>query len=122
MNKYSKSARKFLKECTREEFEKAIYNAKLTPFQEEVIRLHILDCKSVVAISLKLIVSESCVKKALSETYLKLSKYFFETLERSNNAIISLDNINRGGQIGISKLQQLHDTGYSQLNGNLYHG
>lgn len=38
MNIYSKAARRYLKECTRNEFERAIYNAKLTPFQEAVIR------------------------------------------------------------------------------------
>lgn len=74
MNKNSKYARKFLKECTREEFEKAIYDANLTPTQEDIIRLHILKDKSVIAISMKLNLSERSVKKALSIAYLKISK------------------------------------------------
>ena len=80
MNIYSKAARRYLKECTRNEFERALYNAKLTPFQEEVIRAHILDDKSIVAISLELHCSEATIKRALQSVYLKFCRYFYATL------------------------------------------
>lgn len=89
MNKYSKSARKFLKECTREEFEEAIYNAKLTPLQEEIIREHILLDKTVCAIALAKNISESCIKKNLQCTYMKLTRCFMQTLYVENSEIIS---------------------------------
>lgn len=78
MNQFSKSARKYLKESTRDEFEKAIYNSKLTPFQENVIRLHILKDKTIVAISLELSCSERSINKALQRAYLKICKYLLE--------------------------------------------
>lgn len=80
MNIYSKAARRYLKECNRDEFERAIYNAKLTPFQEQVIRLHILNDKSVVAISLELHCSEATIKRALQSVYLRFCRYFYATL------------------------------------------
>jgi len=80
MNIYSKAARRYLKECTRNEFEKAVYNAKPTPFQEEVIRMHILYDKSIVAISLELHCSEATCKRALQVVYLRFCRYFFATL------------------------------------------
>ena len=80
MNIYSKAARRYLKECTRDEFERAIYNAKLTPFQEEVIRMHILYDKSIVAISLELHCSEPTIKRALQRVYFKFCRYFYATL------------------------------------------
>lgn len=80
MNKYSKAARKYLKECTREEFDKSMYHAKLTPFQENVARMHIVDDKTIVAISLELNCSESTVKRALQIVYLRFCRYFFAIL------------------------------------------
>lgn len=80
MNKYSKAGRRYLKESTRGEFETAIYNAKLTPFQEQVVRLHILNDKSVVAIAMELNCSEATVKRALQIVYLRFCRYFFATL------------------------------------------
>jgi DNA-directed RNA polymerase specialized sigma24 family protein len=80
MNIYSKAARRYLKECTREEFELAIYNAKLTPFQEEVIRMHILYDKSVVAIAMELNCSEATIKRALQVVYLRFCRYLYATL------------------------------------------
>lgn len=85
MNIYTKEARKYLKEATRNEFEKLIYNAKLTPTEEDIIRRHILQDKSVVAISLELNISERSVKKLLSSIYLKVSKCVYE---------LSLPNLN----------------------------
>ena len=74
MNIYTKQTRQYLKICNREEFEKAIYNANLTPTQEDIIRLHILKDKSVIAISMELNLSERSVKRTLSIAYFKISR------------------------------------------------
>lgn len=69
MKKDLKMARDFLKNSTRKEFEQVIYDAKLTPIQDKVIREHILEDKSICAIALGLNCSDTCIRRALSASY-----------------------------------------------------
>lgn len=68
-----KLARQRLKDSTRTEYENLIYEAKLTPNQEEIINLHILRDYSICKIALSLSCSESAVRKALSAVYEKVA-------------------------------------------------
>lgn len=88
MNTYSKAARKYLKESTREEFERTIYSAKLTPMQDKIIRLHILEDRPVCYIAMKLILSEATIRRALSEIYLRVSRALIESSRVPIPAII----------------------------------
>mgnify|MGYP002627348039 CR=1 FL=1 len=74
MRENLKQARDYLKNCLRSEFETAIYEAKLTPLQERVIREHILNDKSVVAISMELNCSDTGIRRALSTGYIRISR------------------------------------------------
>jgi DNA-binding NarL/FixJ family response regulator len=74
MNQKSKEVRLRLKMSTRAEFEKLVYDAMLTPTQEEVLRLHIAGGVSVPIIAMRLSISETCVRNYLSEAYEKAAK------------------------------------------------
>ena len=87
MNIYTKQARQYLKLANREEFENAIYNANLTPTQEEIVRLHIEKDKTIVAISMKLCIAERSVKKELAISYLKVAKCIYEKSLCTFNAL-----------------------------------
>ena len=88
MNEKSKQARNYIKQCTRKEFEVALYEAKLTPLQEKIIREHILEGKSVCAIAIAEHCSEMCIKKNLQCTYNSLSRYLICTHLLNKNEII----------------------------------
>ena len=62
-------ARNRLKQSTRDEYERLIHDAKLTPRQAEIINLHILKDFSVCKIALSLSCSDSLVRKSLSAVY-----------------------------------------------------
>ncbi|SHI61412.1 hypothetical protein SAMN02745671_01152 [Anaerovibrio lipolyticus DSM 3074] len=70
-----KQARNYLRDCLRSEFEKAVYEAKLTPIQEKVIREHILNDKSVVAIGMELNCSDTGIRRSLSTGYIRIARY-----------------------------------------------
>lgn len=74
MNQLTKNARTRLKKSTRKEFETLVYEAMLTPAQEEVLRLHIANGVSVPIIAMRLSISETCVRNYLSEAYEKVAK------------------------------------------------
>lgn len=69
-----KAARSYLKEATRSEYNEIVYEAKLTPEQEEILLRHILNAETLVKISLGLHCSIANVKKQLHEAYMKISK------------------------------------------------
>ena len=74
MNSASKEARLRLKMSTRAEFERLIFEAMLTPMDEHIIRLHIVDGLSVAYISMRMAISEACVRKHLNAIDEKVAK------------------------------------------------
>ena len=70
-----KAVRRILKQSTKAEFEEFIDGANLTPMQDKIIRLHIVKDWTICKIALSLSWSESNVRKILTATYDKLSKY-----------------------------------------------
>lgn len=69
MIKHRKAARLFLKNCSRQQYQNLIYVAKLTPQQEKIINLYILDGLSICAVADKVNLSESGVRRILSKVY-----------------------------------------------------
>jgi len=74
MNPECKSARLRLKQSTRSEYNALVYEAKLTPEQEEILNRHILRSETIVKIADALHCSEFHVKKSLQKSYIKVSK------------------------------------------------
>lgn len=74
MNQSSKNVRFKLRKATRVEFERLVYEAMLTPLQEQIIRLHIAQGISVAYIAMRLSMSDACVRKHLTEAYEKVAK------------------------------------------------
>jgi len=74
MNQKSKDARLQLKRATRREFERLIYEAMLTPMQEHIIRLHIVNDVSVSIIAMRMALSETTVRNQLAAIYEKVAK------------------------------------------------
>jgi len=68
-----KAARRRLKQSTRTEYERLIYEAKLTPRQEQIINLHILNDCSVCKIALSLSCCQSLIRKELTSAYEKIA-------------------------------------------------
>ena len=69
-----KSARQRLKSATRNEYDRLINSANLTPSQAKILRLHFAQEFSICKIALKLNCCESCVRKRLAEIYDKVAK------------------------------------------------
>lgn len=67
-------ARQRLKQATKAEFETLIVGANLTPFQEQIIRLHIVKGYSVYKTAMTLSCCESSIRKNLSTIYEKVAK------------------------------------------------
>jgi DNA-binding NarL/FixJ family response regulator len=74
MNPECKAARLRLKQSTRSEYNALVYEAKLTPEQEEILNRHILRSETIVKIADALHCSEFHVKKSLQKSYIKVSK------------------------------------------------
>ena len=68
-----KAARQRLKQSTRAEYEKLIYSAKLTPRQEQIINLYILQDYSICKIALSLSCCQSLIRKELAYAYEKIA-------------------------------------------------
>ena len=64
-----KGVRLLLKRCSREQFNAVIRSSKLTPEQENIIGLYILQGLSVCAIAEKVNRSEAGVRKILTQIY-----------------------------------------------------
>ena len=69
MNPDCKAARAYLKCATRSEYNAIVYEAKLTPEQEEILNRHILKDETIVKISLELHCSTTNIKSRLHEAY-----------------------------------------------------
>lgn len=74
MKKERKSARLRLKSATRNEYDRLINSANLTPTQSKILYLHFAQEFSICKIALKLNCCESCVRKKLAECYDKIAK------------------------------------------------
>ena len=74
MNPDCKAARLRLKQSTRSEYNALVYEAKLTPEQEEILNRHILRSETIVKIADVLHCSEFNVKRSLQKSYVKVSK------------------------------------------------
>ena len=74
MNPDCKAARLYLKRATRSEYNALVYEAKLTPEQEEILNRHILKAETIVKISLELHCNVAKIKAQLHEAYSIISK------------------------------------------------
>ena len=74
MNEFSKAARQYIKAATRSEYNSIVYEAKLTPEQEDILNRHIIHSETIVKIADVLHCSEFHVKESLKKTYLRISK------------------------------------------------
>lgn len=74
MNQQSKDARTRLRKATRTEFERMVYEAMLTPTQDNIVRLHIAQGVTVGCIAMRMNMSEACIRKHLCEAYEKVAK------------------------------------------------
>lgn len=68
------AARQRLKDCTLAEYHQLTRSAKLTPQQDKVIALYIIDKLPQAEIAFKLSICESLVRRRLAEVYDKVSK------------------------------------------------
>ncbi len=64
-----KGVRLLLKRCSREQFNTVIRSSKLTPEQENIISLYILQGLSICAIAEKVNRSEAGIRKILAKIY-----------------------------------------------------
>ncbi len=74
MNPDCKAARLRLKQSTRSEYNALVYEAQLTPEQEDILNRHILHSETIVKIADVLHCSEFNVKRSLQKSYVKVSK------------------------------------------------
>lgn len=68
-----KNARQLLKDSSRAVYDKLVYDAKLTPTQNTILNLHLLDCLSIYEISFRIGFCESLIRRRLSEAYDKVA-------------------------------------------------
>lgn len=69
MDTERKLCREIIKKSLRENFEKILYEAKLTEQEEEIVRMVIVNKASTIETSLKLHISESTVYRVMREFY-----------------------------------------------------
>ena len=69
-----REARERLRKSTRTEFESLVYDAMLTPMQENILRIHICKGLSIGAIAERLGYSDSGIRKILNKVYEKVAK------------------------------------------------
>lgn len=69
-----KEARDKLRKATRNEFESMVYDAMLTPLQEEILRFHFCEGISIGRLAERVGYSDSGVRKLLNQVYEKVSK------------------------------------------------
>lgn len=74
MNPDCKAARSFLKRATRSEYNAAVYEAKLTPEQEEILNRHIIFEESIVQMATALHCNTAHIKTRLHEAYTTIHK------------------------------------------------
>lgn len=69
MDKRRKQARDLLRAATRPQYERLIELAKLSPFQEKILKLHIVDAVALIPIADRFCCSELCVRHHLNLAY-----------------------------------------------------
>lgn len=69
-----REARERLRKSTRAEFESLVYDAMLTPMQENILRIHICKGLNIGAIAERLGYSDSGIRKILNKVYEKVAK------------------------------------------------
>lgn len=103
MNQRSRDARQRLKEATREEFERLIYEAMLNPSQEKILRLHIAQDVSGQSLFYRksnfsrpiITISLACIHefKIRSPIDYIMRKAYFQYLIQPNHLLILCQNI-----------------------------
>jgi len=73
MDRKSWAARNALKEATRARYDKLVDEAKLTPLQEEMLRLHIALGEPIREVALITHCSEATVKRHLHNAYRRVA-------------------------------------------------
>ena len=73
MDAKCKAARLALRTATRSEYEAIVHEAKLTPFQEELVRRHILCDETIAHIAIEKHSSEQRIKRQLHKAYVAVS-------------------------------------------------
>ena len=69
-----REARERLKKSTRAEFDALVYDAMLTPMQENVLHLHIGKNMAIGSIAERIGYSDSGIRKILNQAYEKVAK------------------------------------------------
>ncbi len=69
-----KAVRQRLKCCSRAEYDALVYSAKLTPIQNKILNLFILENLPIFEISYRVACCESLVRRRLAEVYDKIAK------------------------------------------------
>lgn len=73
MDAQCKAARLALRTATRTDYNAIVHEAKLTPFQEELLRRHILRDESICKIAIETHCSERKVRRLIHKAYLSVS-------------------------------------------------
>lgn len=73
MHEGSRRIRQYLKMCSRKEYEKLVYESKLTPLEESILKMCILDGKTNDEIADSIKCSARTISKFISQAYLKIS-------------------------------------------------
>lgn len=68
-----RNARKRLKDCLHAEYEKIIHAAKLTPIQQKILTLYILEDLPIYEIAFRVGFCESLIRRRLAEIYDKVA-------------------------------------------------
>ena len=69
MNVKTRKIRQMLKECSRAEYERLIYESKLTPMQTSALNYHIVEGHTLIETADILKVSERTVSKVINAAY-----------------------------------------------------
>jgi DNA-binding CsgD family transcriptional regulator len=74
MNIKTREIRKKLKTCSRAEYERLIYESKLTPIQTSALKYHIVEGHTLIETADILKVSERTVSKVVNAAYSQIIK------------------------------------------------
>lgn len=68
-----KAVRQRLKSCSRAEYDTLVFSAKLTPIQNKILNMFILENLPIFEISYRVACCESLVRRRLAEVYDKIA-------------------------------------------------
>lgn len=74
MNEETRKIRQHLKMCPRKEYERLVYESKLTPLEERILQYTILEGKSNDETADNIKCSARTVSKFVNQAYLKISE------------------------------------------------